>query len=189
MKQYILFLLLMVSFAFYGSCHADTALTETQYRNQMSTEVFPETLNINTPINCGNYQIRVLGQPLVTVSTSGIHAYDDKSYLIIRVGIKNLSEEPIVWLDPKSFHVQEYYLDIFGATYDLNYYMSAKAAQAYSIPAFYSVINPQQELLSMLVFEVYGEVDGWILSFSPFTREMNEASESISFVLPKFIRQ
>ena len=185
MKRIFFFALLIVSLSILGTCYGDTALTESQYRSQISPDIFPETLNVNIFADCGDLQIRVMGQPSVSVSTSGIHAYGDKSYLILRVGIKNLSEEPVIWLDPESFHVQEYYLDIFGETYNINPYMSAKAAQGYNLPAFFSVINPQQELLTMLVFEVYGEVDGWIMTFSPFTREFDEAQESITFTLPK----
>ena len=189
MKRLMLFISLFLTLFLSGLCYADTALTETQYRSQMSTEFLPEPLTVNVFSDCGDYQIRILGQPLVTAATSGLNASGDKSFLILRVGIKNMTEEPIIWLDPDSFHVQEYYLDITGQTYDLNYPMSAKAAQAYNIPAFYSIIGPQQELTTMLVFEIYGEVDGWIMTFSPYTREMEGSQNEYSFTLPKFIRQ
>ena len=189
MKRYCLLITIFVLLFSFGISNADQAMKESEYRTQMSMEAFPETITVNVPTDCGDYQIRVLGQPLVTVSTSGLHAYDDKSYLILRVGIKNNSENPVIWLDPESFQVQEYYLNIYGISYELNHYMSAKAAQAYNLPAYYSVIKPEQELSTMLVFEVYGNVDGWVFTFSPFTREMDEAEDSVSFVLPKFTKQ
>ena len=189
MKRYIVLTFFILLFVPVKKIFASDIMTEKEYREQMSMDVFPDILNINTYADWEDYQIRIMGQPTVTVSTSSLRAYDDKKFLILRMGIKNISENPIVWLDPKSFHVQEYYLDFFGSTYGLNHIMSAKASQASSLPPFYSVIQPNSELLTVLVFEVYGEVDGWILTFNPFTREDEQSDNAFSFVLPKVLYQ
>ena len=188
MKHYILVIFLIL-FCMVGSAAAETALTETEYRTQTGLPEIPEVLNVNSWLDCGSFQIRLGGQPLVTKTSSGLKASGDKSFLIVRFGIKNISEEPIVWLDPQSFSVQEYYMSLLGQTYKLNSYMSAKAAQAYNLPAFFTVIQPGAELSTCIVFEVYAEVDGWVMTFSPFTRDKNKAADSVAFTLPKATRQ
>ena len=189
MKRSIFFILLFVLLCSTGIALADQAITETEYRKQMVMPEMPEVLNVNTWLDCGDYQIRLGAQPLVTKTTSTLPASGDKSWLIVRVGIKNVTEEPIVWLDPESFHVEEYYLNLIGATYGLNSYMSAKAAGSYNIPPFYTIIQPGAELSTFAVFEVYSEVDGWVMTFSPFTRDAEGPTESVSFTLPKATRQ
>ena len=173
----------------FGAAAADQALTENQYRSQMVMPDMPEVLNPNIWLDCGELQLRLMGQPLVTKSTSSLVASGDKSWLVQRIGIKNNGEEPIVWLDPQSFQVEEYYLNLLGRTYPLNSYMSAKGSGSYSLPPFYTIIQPGAELSTVIAFEVYGDVDGWIMTFSPFTREMDGPAESVSFTLPKATRQ
>lgn len=189
MKRFILFLLIFALFFPVGKTLAEKALTETEYRTNMGLPDIPEVLNVNTWLECGAFQIRLGGQPLLTKTSSGLKASGDKSFLIVRLGIKNMSEEPVVWLDPQSFNVKEYYINLTGRTYKLNSYMSAKAAQSYNLPAYFTPIQPGAELSTFAVFEVYGEVDGWVLTFSPFTRDMSEADSSIEFTLPKVTRQ
>ncbi len=188
MKHYILAIFLIL-LCMVNSVTAETALTETEYRTQAGLPNIPEVLNVNSWLDCGNFQIRLGGQPLVTKTSSGLKASEDKSFLIVRLGIKNISDQPLVWLDPQSFSAQEYYMNLLGQTYKLNSYMSAKAAQAYNLPAFFTVIQPGAELSTCVVFEVYAEVDGWVMTFTPFTRDENKVADSIAFTLPKATRQ
>lgn len=189
MKRFIFSILLFILLFSFSISFADGIITEKEYRDAMTMDSFPNIIKVNEWIDCGEYQIRIMGQPLVTASTSKLHAYDDKSFLIVRVGIKNNTEKPVVWLDPESFFVQEYYLDIQGATYGLNSIMSAKASQAYSLPSFFGSLQPEKEFLTVLVFEVYGAVDGWIFNFNPFTRDENSGKDTVSFLLPAALYQ
>ncbi len=190
MKSNILFLFLVLALlAVSGNVYADHAVTETEYRNQMDLHNIPEVLNVNSWIDCGNFQIRLMAQPVVTASTTNLKASGNQSFLVVRASIKNLSDSPVSWLEPKSFQVKEYYLDILGGTYTLNHYMSAKTAQSFNLPAFFTQIQPESELSTVLVFEVYGNVDGWVMTFSPFTRDEEKPVESVSFTLPKALRQ
>lgn len=188
MKRYLLVMILIL-LCTVNSVTADTAVTETEYRTQKGLPDIPDVLNVNTWIDCGDFQIRLGGQPLVTKTSAGLKASGDKSFLIVRLGIKNITEEPIIWLDPQSFSVKEYYMNLLGQTYKLNSYMSAKAAQAYNLPAYFTNIQPGTELSTFAVFEVYAEVDGWVMTFNPFTRDEDKAADSVSFTLPKATRQ
>ena len=189
MKRSLFFILIFILLCSFGAAAADMAQTENQYRSEMVMPDMPEVLNPNTWLDCGDLQLRLMGQPLVTKSISSLMASGDKSWLVQRIGIMNNSEEPVIWLDPQSFRVEEYYLNLLGRTYPLNSYMSAKSAAAYSLPPFYTIIQPGAELSTVIAFEVYGDVDGWIMTFSPFTREMDGPAESFSFTLPDVTRQ
>ncbi len=189
MKRSIIFILLFIVLCSINTVYADKALSEKDYRSQMVMPDMPAVLNVGSTLDCGDYQIKLGGQPLVTKTSSKLLASGDKSWLIVRIGIKNITEEPIVWLDPESFHVEEYYLNILGRTYNMNSYMSAKAAGSYNLPPFYTVIQPGAELSTFVAFEVYGDVDGWIMTFSPFMRDEDGPTSSVSFTLPKATRQ
>lgn len=198
MKRYffisVIFILILVSFS---ECFADEVWSETEYRRIMDTSQMPGTIYHNTWTDCGeSFQFKIMTQPIVTPSTTGIRATGPlkrstaiNSFLIVRVGIKNKTDHIVSWLEPKSFSLQEFYLDIPGGTYYLNSYMSAKAADSFNLQVFFSPIQPGGELLTVLVFEVNPDVEGWIMTFSPFTREQDGPESSISFKLPKANRQ
>jgi len=189
MKRTLIICLIVILLCSFGAVSADMGITETDYRKQMTQPDIPEVLNVGTYLDCGDLQIKLMGQPVVSVSTTGLKASGDKSFLVIRAAIKNNSDKPVKWLDPQSFHAQEYYLNIIGRSYDLSSYMSAKAAASFSLPAFFSIIQPGAELSTVIAFEVYGNVDGWVITFSPFTREAAGPDTSVSFTLPKVTRQ
>ena len=109
-------------------------------------------------------------------------------YMILRVGITNNGEETVGWLTPDSFVLQEYYRNrIYGKT-RLNSLMSARISAGYSLKTFYNAIEPGQMLLTPLVFDVFPEADGWILTFSPHVFG-EKANESVQFRLPKAVIQ
>ena len=178
-------MLLAVLFLF-GSAGAES---EKEYRLTMEMPDMPALLNVGTTLECGSLSFRLMGQPVVTPSTTGLKATEDNSFLIIRAGIKNNSDEPLFWMDPDSFHAQEYYLNVLGRNYGLNTPMSAKVAGSFSVPPFFSPIRPGTELSTILVFEVCGDADGWIFTFSPYTREKTGPADTVSFTLPKVTRQ
>ncbi len=197
MKKFSLFAIaFLLAVVCFGICFADESWSETEYRRIMDTSKFPAVIYHNTWTDCGDFQFKLMAQPIVTPSTTGIKATGPlkrsttiNSFLVLRVGIKNKTDHIVSWLEPKSFTVQEYYLDIPGGTYTLNSSMSGKAADSFNLPIFYSPIQPGGELATVLVFEVYGEVEGWIMTFAPFTREQEGPEHSITFRLPKPNRQ
>lgn len=159
-------------------------MTETEYRKTIAPE-FPDVLNVGVYQDCGNFAIKIGSAPIVTKSANKLAANDDLSYLVMRVSIKNLSDRIVSWLSPKSFTLTEYFMDNTFTSYGLNRIMSAKAAAGFSIPAFFAPIQPGAEISTAIAFEVYGDVDGWILTFSPFQRTEEGPETEIRFTLPK----
>lgn len=148
----------------------------------------PPILYVGVPMECGEYKIQLMAQPIVSKSMHAIVADDDMKYMILRVGITNNGEETVGWLTPDSFELQEYYRNrIYGKT-RLNSLMSARISAGYSLKTFYNAIEPGQMLLTPLVFDVFPEADGWILTFSPHVFG-EEANGSVQFRLPKALIQ
>ena len=179
----VLFILLSCLPAFAGD-----AIPSSDYIALEPTEL-PEVLNVGMVLEDRNYAIQIKGQPVVTKSSNSLIAALDLKYLIVRVGITNLSEEPVGWLSQDSFHVQETYMGHAYGTYSLNTIMSAKASVGYSQPAFYGTIEPGKTLETTLVFEVFPEAQGWVFEFTPKVLGNAEADASISFQLPKALVQ
>ena len=179
----VLFILLSCLPAFAGD-----AIPSSDYMALEPAEL-PEVLNVGTVLEDGSYAIQIKGQPVVTKSSNDLIAYLDMNYLIVRVGITNLSDETVGWLSHDSFHVQEIFLGRAYGTYPLNTIMSAKASVGYSQPAFYSTIEPGKTMDTTLVFEVFPEAQGWVFEFTPKILGNAEADASISFQLPKALIQ
>lgn len=184
MKRMIIAAVLLALLCSFASAFADTAKTEKEYRAENAPEL-PETLNMGTTLDCGDYSIRLMSVPSGTNSIVSINTANSMKYLVLRVGITNHTDHVVSWLDAKSFFVQEYFLDEFHGTYALNHYMSAKAAQSYGLAAYFTAIQPGAELSTVLVFDVYPGADGWVMTFAPFTRSEASAKEEIRFALPK----
>lgn len=189
-KRIFAALLLSMLFLFLTcmSVSAADAVPSSEYITLAPSDL-PEILNIGTVLENGNYSIQVMGQPVVTKSSNSLIASLDLKYLIVRVGITNNSEEPVGWLTPDSFHVQETYMSHAYGIYSLNTIMSAKASVGYSQPAFYSTIEPGKTMQTTLVFDVFPEAQGWVLIFTPKVLGNEEADTSISFQLPKALFQ
>lgn len=160
--------------------------------NISSNEVisnFPEILNVGSILECGDYQIQIMGQPVVTKSSNSIIADLDLKYLIVRIGISNTSDQTKKWLAPNSFTAQETYLNHAYGTYHLDYIMSAKASSGFNLPPFFSSIEPGKMLSTVLVFEIFPEAENWIITFSPSTFTGETSSENVKFLLPKALKQ
>ena len=148
----------------------------------------PPVLNVGVPMECGDYKIQLIAQPVISKSMHAIVADDDMKYMILRVGITNNSEETVGWLTPDSFELKEIYRNrLYGKTL-LNSLMSARISAGYSLKTFYAAIDPGQMLLTPLVFDVFPEAEGWILTFSPHVFG-EEAADSVQFRLPKALIQ
>lgn len=144
----------------------------------------PPILYVGVPMECGDYRIQLIAQPVVSKSMHAIVADDDMKYMILRVGITNNSEETVGWLTPDSFELQEFYRNRkYGKTL-LNSMMSARISAGYSLKTFYAAIDPGQMLITPLVFDVFPEADGWIMTFSPHVFG-EEALDSVQFRLPR----
>lgn len=149
---------------------------------------FPPVLNIGEVIECGDYSLRILNQPVLSKSFQAMIASKDLKYLSIRVGITNNSDQTIGWIAPDSFTLQEIFRHQIFGNYKLDYLMSAKAAAGFSWRAFYSPIEPGETLQTLLVFSVFQEVDDWIFHFSPHL--LGESSkDTVQFRLPAVIVQ
>ena len=163
-------------------CNADV-IPSKEYPFPDGSEL-PPVLNVGVPMECGDYEIRLISQPIITKSMHAIVADDDMKYMILRVGITNNGEETVGWLTPDSFELQEIYRNkLYGKTL-LNSLMSARISAGYSLKTFYAGIEPGQMLLTPIVFDVFPEAEGWILTFSPHVFG-EEAAETIQFRLPK----
>ncbi len=150
---------------------------------------FPEILNVGTKLECGNYEIQLMAQPVVTKSSNTLIADLDLKYLVVRIGITNKSEETIGWLTKESFQVQETYMNHAYGTYGLDMVMSAKASVGYSQPVFYSPVEPGKMMQTTLVFEVFPEAQGWIFTFNPNTLGSEKNNDMVQFQLPKALMQ
>lgn len=165
-----------------------SAIPSSEYKT-IADPGFPEVLNIGTVLECGDFKIQVMGQPVVTKSSNSMIADGDMKYLIVRVGITNLSEQRIGWLSPDSFQVQEVYLSHAYGIYSLDSIMSAKASVGFSQPPFFTLIEAGKMVQTTLVFEVFPEAQGWILSFTPKTVDNDTELGSVQFTLPKALIQ
>lgn len=186
MKRTVFFIVILVLLCSSMSVFADLAKTEQEYREEQSITL-PETLKMGSAMDCGDYTIRMMALPSGTTSILGNNAGTNKKYLILRLGITNNSDHMISWLDEKSFSLREYYMGEYYGTYALNQIVGAKAAQSIGFGAYFMPIQPGEELSTVIAFEVFPGADGWVMTFSPFTREEDGPKESIEFKIPDVI--
>ena len=144
----------------------------------------PKVLNIYETIDCGDFSFQLTHQPVVSKSMNAIIGDLDFQYMIVRGNITNNSERTIGWLAPDSFSLTEVFHNQEYGTYLFDPLMSAKGAVGYSVKAFYSPIEPGASLQTVLVFEVFPDVDTWIFNFSPHILG-ETADDSVKFILPK----
>ena len=184
-KIFILFVLLLICGL--APVSGFDVLTRDQYGFPAEGD-FPAVLNIGEVIECGDYSLQILNQPVLSKSFQAMIASKDLKYLSIRVGIKNNSSQTVGWIAPDSFTLQEIFRNQIFGTYKLDYLMSAKAAAGFSWKPFYSPIGPGETLQTLLVFSVFQEVDNWIFHFSPHI--MGESAKgTVQFRLPAVIVQ
>ncbi len=149
----------------------------------------PDVLYAGMPMDCGPYQIRVMGQPVLTKSNNGMIASKDMNFLIIRIGLTNIDDKTLGWLLPDSFLVEEVFNGRVYGTYTFNTIMSAKAASGFNLPAFFKPIKPGETMQTAIVFKAYPGAQEWILTFSPKHFGDEEAECSVRFRLPPAVIQ
>ncbi len=171
-----------------GNIQAQNVTTSNEYSINASTD-YPSMLKVGESLDCGKFQIKIIGQPILTKSSNSLIANVDLKFLILRIGILNNSERVEGWLLPGSFKVQETYAGHAYGTYSLDYIMSAKAASGYNLPVFFSDIEPGEMLSTVLVFEVFPEAENWIFTFSPAKFADEISLETVRFLLPNALRQ
>ena len=152
------------------------------YRNDSDPD-FPQTLYVGWVAKAGRYQIKLLQDPVVTKSSQYMVADEDTKYLILRVAITNISDEPGGWLAPDSFSLQDTYRGRIYGTYYLDMPVSGKVAWGLKQPAFYSEIKPKETLYTAIAFMVYPDVKSWLLTFAPHCYG-EEPEETVRFQLP-----
>ena len=147
----------------------------------------PKTLYVGKTLDCGDYSIQLLQQPVIGKYTYKFIADNELEYLMVRAAITNNSDEPRGWLDAESFKIQETYKGLIYSTYDLDIPVSAKTSEKFGLHPYFEKIDPGETLYTTLVFSVYPDVDGWILRFAPRVFYEDAPSETVSFRLPKVL--
>ena len=189
-RKYDLILLaaVLLVFMMQTGAYAEGIVLKSDYRPAAST-VLPDVLNVGIDLDCGPLAIRLSVPPILTKSGLGIVADSDAKYLVLRVCLTNKSDETISWLTTDSFSIQETYMDQYYGRYKLDAIMSAKIAAGYKLPAFYSPIEPGRMLQTILVFDVFPDIQSWVVTFSPKVFGEAEAEETVLFQLPKALVQ
>lgn len=169
---------------------AQMIVTKEEYIEAHKANI-PVTYKLGMTLECGNFRIRLLSAPILTKSAvSGMVADGVYDYLIFRMGITNTGTEPVSWLTPDSFSLQENYLGFGFGVYPLDYVMSGKATRnGTGDRVFFESIKPGEELITNLIFEVNSDIDNWVFRFAPRQRSENQAVCRIEFIPPKEIRQ
>ena len=144
----------------------------------------PSILYAGWPANCGNFQIKLLQDPVLVKSANYMISPSDTKYLVIRLAVTNISNETEGWLSPDSFVVQDTYKGRIYGTYKLNITISAKISYRSNEDPFFKVIEPGKTAQMDLVFSVYPDVESWIFTFAP-QHFGEEPDEIIRFRLPK----
>lgn len=157
------------------------------YRPEQDPDM-PGTLYVGWIADCGDYSIRLLQQPVLTKSNNYLVADEDTKYLVLRVAITNKKDESVGWLAPDSFTLQDIYMGRIYGTYSLNIPESSKVAAGFHQEVFFSEIKPEDTLYTSLVFSVYPDVTGWILTFSPHSFG-HKPDASVRFRIPYAIVQ
>ena len=147
----------------------------------------PEPLYVGQVLECGDYSIRLLQQPVIGKYTNKLIADNELEYLMVRVAIVNKSNKIRGWLNPNSFKVLEIYKGHMFSTYDLDVSASAVTAEGFGQPAYFEEIGAGDTLYTTLVFSVYPEVDGWVMRFAPRAYYEDAPAETVTFQLPKAV--
>ena len=190
MKHRIFFLTALLILLLCLSAAADTGITPVSEYISKDTDELPDVLNIGVPLQCGDLQIMLMGQPVLTKSNLGMIAELDMNYLTIRLGFTNTSDKTVGWLMPDSFLVQETWNHRIYGAYRLDPIISAKVAAGFKLPVFFTPIEPGKTLQTPLVFSVYPGAQSWILSFSPrMIGEEAPNAETVRFQLPAAVTQ
>lgn len=189
-RSCICFIIAALSLLLCLSAFAETGITPSRQYQQEDQDELPEVLNVGYPLQCGDFSLMIMGQPVVTKSSVGMVAELDMNFLIIRIGFTNLSDRTIGWMMPDSFSLTETYNSRRYGTYRMEPIISAKVAAGFKLPAFFTPIEPGKTLQTPLVFSVYPGAQSWVLTFTPRTiGEETSDAEPVSFRLPAAILQ
>lgn len=189
-SRYLLITLVFISiFLIILPVNAQMIVTKEEYIEAHKADI-PVTLKLGMTLDCGNLRIRLLSAPILTKSAvSGMVADANYEYLVFRMGITNTGTEPVSWLMPDSFSLQENYLGFGFGVYPLDYVMSGKATRnGTGDKVFFDSIKPGEELITNLIFEVFPDIENWSFRFAPRQRSESKASCRIEFIPPKEIR-
>ena len=157
-------------------------------------EAIPERMRVGVIGKCGDmFEFRLAAIPTITSGISGYHAGYDMNFLILRVGIKNLTGDTVS-LSRDSFKLTEVYNSIYYGTYNLDKAISYQAAfVGNDQPTYDDPIAPNEERPTTLVFDIYPnitesrypKVTGWVFTFDPVYPNQNGKSCELRFLLPE----
>jgi hypothetical protein len=187
MKRYLIVPLLMAALAVFLPAFGSDVIPSKEYPFPDGSGL-PEVLNVGVTLECGDYTIRLAGQPVISKSMHSLVGDYDMKYMIIRVALTYNGEEPVGWLTPDSFGLQEIYRNRLYGSNVLDPLMSAKSSSGFKLDPFYGTLNPGKVMYTPLVFDVCPEAEGWIFTFTPHVFG-EEPGESIKFRLPQAMTQ
>ena len=171
-----------------AAVQADGAVTLSEYSRNIHSEL-PDVLYAGLTIEDESFRLRLMSAPVLSRSTHQMVADLDMKYLLIRLEITNKGGETVSWLKHESFTVQDTYLGRVYGTFKLDIAASAKTSNTAALDVFYSKIEPGKTLQTVLVFEVYPDVESFIFTFSPQTFYGGSLGSSIQFRLPRALVQ
>ncbi|MBQ6344348.1 MAG: hypothetical protein IJI41_14625 [Anaerolineaceae bacterium] len=182
-----MFLCLIVVFFFFFffmliSAEASDVVSSGYYRPERDPSI-PDRLYVGWVMDCGDYSVKLLQQPVITKSNNHLVADKETEYMVLRFAITNKTDASLGWLAPNTFQLQDTYLGRIYGTYAMDIGESCKVASGYHEQVFYSEIKPKDTLYTSVVFSVYPDVESWIMIFAPHTFG-EEPKETVRFQIP-----
>lgn len=189
-NKHLTFLLVLFAVLFFRlPASGDEWLMFKRDYHPSSIPELPEVLNVGIPLDCGAYELQIMGQPIITKSGIGMVADLDMNYLIIRVGLTNKTGKTVGWLTSDSFILQETYNSRIYGTYTMDPIISAKFSAGFKLPAFYTPIEPGKMIQTVIVFSVYSGAQSWVVSFDPHVFGEEASGEPFLFQIPQPLPQ
>ena len=161
---------------------ASDVVSSGYYRPERDPSI-PKRLYVGWVMDCGDYSVKLLQQPVITKSSQHMVADNETEYMVLRLAITNKTDESLGWLAPNSFRLQDTYLGRIYGTYAMDIAESCKIAYGYHEQVFYSEIKPKDTLYTPVVFSVYPDVESWIMIFAPHAFG-EEPKETVRFQIP-----
>lgn len=145
----------------------------------------PARMRVGVVGKCGDmFEFRLAAVPSLSSGIAGYKSQSDLHYLILRVGIKNLTGDTVS-LDKRSFQVTEYYNNTLYGTYYLDKAFTYYSAYIGNTQlTFDDPIAPGEERPTTLVFQVYPDVTSWVFTFNPVYPNQGSRNCELRFSLP-----
>ncbi len=144
-----------------------------------------DTLKIGGTVNCGDtFTIKLVVQPVIGATQTGLRAEKDYEYLIIRAFITNKSN--LFWngFTNDSFKAEDIFQGKNYFSYPIDSIISAKTSEKYRNKPYFRPMKAGSSMETILGFRVFPDVDSWILHITPKTRGMADPICDIRVKIP-----